>query len=382
MRQPADPVDGAGAKAGAMPEPSEGAAPGAAALGAPDSGVPARDALADIAREPWRYDFYAALRLVEATHPERPRLGTALRPAEEPLRLGQSPELSFAPAPLAGVAAATAQRPPRIDVRFFGLFGPNGPLPLHLTDHARQCILQGGDHAFARFADLFHHRLLLLFYRAWAQAQPTVSLDRPGDDRFADFVGSLIGIGFASQRDRDAAPDAIKRRYAGHFSNPVRSAEGLQAIASGYLGRPVAVECFVGRWLVLPVAERSRIGGGASRRAAAALGAGAVLGAAVWDRQHNFRLHVGPLDLAAFESLLPGGAAIAALVALVALYCSVEFGWDLRLELAREDVPACRLGRYGRLGWTTWVGREPHVRNVALVLEPAAALRTAARTVS
>jgi predicted component of type VI protein secretion system len=66
---------------------------------------------------------------------------------------------------------------------------------VHLTAYARERSLNQGDETFARFADMFHHRLLLLFYRAWAQAQPTVSLDRPAEDRFADYVGSFLGVG-------------------------------------------------------------------------------------------------------------------------------------------------------------------------------------------
>ena len=40
-------------------------------------------------------------------------------------------------ATLAGLEPAPAGRPPRLLVHFFGLFGPDGPLPLHLTEYAR-----------------------------------------------------------------------------------------------------------------------------------------------------------------------------------------------------------------------------------------------------
>ncbi len=51
-------------------------------------------------REPYAYDFYQAMRRLENLHRDKPRLGEALRPADEPVRLGQEPSLSFAPAPL------------------------------------------------------------------------------------------------------------------------------------------------------------------------------------------------------------------------------------------------------------------------------------------
>ncbi|PTT77680.1 type VI secretion system baseplate subunit TssG, partial [Pelomonas sp. HMWF004] len=160
-----------------------------------------------LSQSPWQHDFFQTLRRLESLHPERPRLGTARRPQDEALRLGQVPDLSFAPAALHSASPPEAGSAGRIDVRFFGLFGPNGPLPLHLTEYARERLMHAGDAGFTRFADLFHHRLLLLFYRAWSQAQPTSSLDRPGDDRFSAFVGSLVGIGTPALRNRDSADD-------------------------------------------------------------------------------------------------------------------------------------------------------------------------------
>ena len=331
-----------------------------------------RDPLIDAAAAPHLHDFFQLMRRVDAFHADKPRLGSARRPADEPLRLGQATELSFAPTSLSAVELSDRSGRPRIEVRFLGLFGPNGPLPLHLTAYARERRLHRGDETFARFADLFHHRLLLLFYRAWAQAQPTVSMDRPGEDRFADYVGSLIGLGGAAWRQRDAAPDHARLAYAGVLSRQARHADGLAQLLSGYLGMPVRVEQFVGRWMALPVAERSRIGRRAAlrRTSTSQLGVSAVLGQAVFDRQHHFRLHIGPLTLAAFEALLPVGSALPALKALVTQYVGLEFGWDLRLELDKAEVPACRLGRGSRLGWTGWLGKPPGRRPAVLNLVP------------
>jgi type VI secretion system protein ImpH len=327
--------------------------------------APRPDPLADIARSPHRWDFFQALRAIEAHHPTMPRLGTARRPADEPLRLGQTADLGFAPASLAGVAEGHKPGAPRLAVRFFGLFGPNGPLPLRMTTYARERVLHKGDTTLVDFADMFHHRLLLLFYRAWAQAQPAASFDRPDEDRFADYVGSLIGIGGPEWRGRDALPAQATLAFAGPLSRQVRSVDGLQALLSGFLKVPVRVESFAGRWMRLLPEERSRIGRrGAARRASTAqLGVSAVLGGAVFDRQHHFRLHIGPLDAATFQSLLPTGQALPALRALVAHYLGQELGWDLKLELHPADRPLCRLGSQTRLGWTSWVGpRRPHER--------------------
>jgi type VI secretion system protein ImpH len=128
-----------------------------------------------LAAEPHAFDFYQTLRRLESLHPELPRLGTAARPADEPIRLGQEPSLAFAPAPIAAVKAVARGQGMRLVQRIFGLLGPNGPMPRHLTEYARERELHKQDVTFSRFLDMFGHRMGLLFYRAWAQAQPTVS---------------------------------------------------------------------------------------------------------------------------------------------------------------------------------------------------------------
>ncbi len=349
-------------------------APQAAPAGPlPDDALARRrgDALRDIAERPYRYDFFHAMRLIDALHPDQPRLGAARRPVDEALRLGQTADLAFAGSSIATLDLADPSGRPRMAVRFFGLFGPNGPLPLHMTAYARERALHKGDLTFQRFADWFHHRLLLLFYRAWAQAQPTASLDRPGEDRYADYVGSLVGTGGAEWRGRDAAPDHARLAFAGLLSRQVRNADGLAHLLSGFLGMSVRVEQFVGRWMPLPESERTRLGGlGVRRGAGAQLGASAVIGAAVFDRQHHIRIHAGPLSREAFESLLPSGSALPAVQALVRQYLGLEFGWDLHLLLNPGDVPAMRLGREGRLGWTSWLRTPVRTDVVALNLEP------------
>jgi type VI secretion system protein ImpH len=305
---------------------------------------------------PFEHDFFHVLRRIECAFPERPRLGTAARPADEPIRLGQDPSLAFAPASLAALRPARNGGAPRLAVNFFGLLGPNGPLPLHLTEFTRDRELHGGDTTFARFLDVFHHRFLAMFYRAWAQARPTVSLDRPRDDRFAAYVGSLPGIGVRELQDRDAVADHAKLFHAGLLARQVRNCDGLVAMLAGYFRIPVRIEEFVGHWMALAEDERTRLG---VADGAALVGRGAVLGRRVWDRQHKFRVLLGPLSLARYEGFLPGGAALAKLVAWVRNYFGFELKWDVRLLLKRDEVPAVRLGRYGRLGWTTWLGAYP-----------------------
>lgn len=307
-----------------------------------------------VREKPWEHDFFHALRRIECLHPHFPPIGKAVRPAQEAIRLGQEPTLDFAAAVLSALQPAAGERPPRIEVRFLGLLGPNGPMPLHITDYARERMLHGGDATLARFLDVFNHRFLSLFYRAWAQAQPTVTLDRPQDDRFAVYVGALLGLGTPRMRKRDAVQDSAKLFHVGPLARHVRNRDGLESLLKHYFKVPIRIEEFTARWLELPERDRTCLG---ARTSQAALGGGAVLGKRVWDRQHSIRVRIGPLDLARYESFLPGGNAIERLVAWLRTYLSFEQAWDARLVLKADQVPKARLGNYGRLGWTTWLGR-------------------------
>ena len=319
---------------------------------------------------PYRFDFYRAIRLLECVYARNPRVGQSLRPADDPIRLTQEPSLAFAPSAVAGFASRDGGRPPRLSVFFFGLFGPNGPLPLHLTEHARDRQRNSGDPTFIRFVDLFHHRLLSLFYRAWASAQPVVNFDRPATDRFALYVGSLFGLGTPALRNRDALPDLAKLHFAGQLSCQTRHADGLRACLTGFLSLPVAIEEFIGQWLELPVESACRLGGPVE---SSTLGAAVALGTRTWDCQTKFRVVIGPLKMADYESLLPGGETLPRLVALVHGYAGDEMTWDVHLVLKQEDVPSLELDGRGRLGWTTWLTSRPLDRDAdELSLNPSA----------
>src|SRR5215510_7265991 len=306
---------------------------------------------AALAEAPYRYDFYETMRRLECLYDTKPRWGQALRPIDEPIRLGQDPDLSFAPAPLASFEARNGGAP-RLQVRLFGLFGPNGPLPLHMTEYVRERLRLANDPTLSRFFDIFNHRFLALFYRAWAQAQPHVSRDRPTADRFTVYVGSLLGMAPRASRDRDALPDLAKFFHVGTLIRQARNAEGLTHILEHFFHVRVRLEEFVGHWMHLKVAERSALGS-----EGAALGAGAVLGSRVWDRQHKFRVRLGPLTLAQYEDFLPGRSTLRKLVDWVRMYLSFELDWDVRLVLERSEVPKLTLGGGQRLGWTTWLGQ-------------------------
>lgn len=308
--------------------------------------------LAGLAAAPWNYGFCHTLRRLDCLQPEGSRIGGSARPSEDPVRLGQQPSMRFAPSELAALVRSPAGRPPRLLVYFMGLLGPNGPLPLHLTEYARERQRQAADPAFARFLDLFNHRMLALLYRAWAQAQPAVSFDRPDQDRFGTYLASLSGNAAPGLQDRDAMSDLAKRHYAGHLSCQTRHPDGLRAILSDLTGLPVRIEEHVGCWLVLPPDCRLHLG---ETPQTGTLGQTTTLGGRVRDHQAKFRVRIGPLRLADYLSLLPGNAALARVKAVVRNYVGDALDWDLNLVLAQGEVSPLRLGAGTRLGWSTWL---------------------------
>ncbi len=317
---------------------------------------------------PHEFGFFQALRQLECAYRERPRIGQTSRPTDEPVRLAQDPSLSFAPSTLSGCAPDQAGQPPRLSVYFLGLFGPNGPLPLHLSEYARERERNIGDPTFARFADIFHHRMLALFYRAWANARPSVSFDRPETDRFAVYLAALFGQGMPSLRERDALPDLAKLHYAGRLAAQTRHPEGLTAVIMDFFGLPARIEEFVGHWLDLPRDSQWRLG---ASRETGGLGLTTIVGSRVWDRQYKFRVQLGPLGIADYQRLLPGGASLSRLVAIVRNYLGDELDWDLNLILRREETPPIKLGGQGQLGWTTWItSRAPERDPDDLKLQP------------
>jgi type VI secretion system protein ImpH len=330
------------------------------------------------------YDFFRLVRLLQAAHPAFPPVGQSKTPQDDPIRFGQRPSLAFAP----GAIDRLDPGPPlKLIVNFFGLLGPNGPLPLHLTQLAvrRQAPsttrahppasertppstttsasspldddVSRENHVLRDFLDIFHHRLLSLFFRAWAACQPSLDHDRGGKERFLSFITSVWGASALDLDVNDAGdPDHIPARskayYSGWLSSPARNAEGLEAILRDYFAVPTTLEEFKGRWFDLPHNERLVL---RPNGAGAVLGKNTIIGSRMWAVHLSFRITMGPMGFGAFERLLPGGPGFHRLQSWILTYLGTELLWDLRLLLEAPEVPDTLLGRSGRLGWTTWL---------------------------
>jgi type VI secretion system protein ImpH len=301
---------------------------------------------------PERFGLFAALRLIEAAHPDRPKLGEARRARDEPVRLGQPPHLHFPPAVIAAFSGGRNGRPPRLLTYAFGLFGPQGPLPLHVSREAFSRARHRSDPALAEFCDVLHHRFLALYWRAYAKARPAVEQDRPGASRFRHRLGAVAGLPGPGSSARSALPDRFPLFAAGLLAMQTRPAEAIARLVALYFAVPAKVQEFVGAWLDIPPRALTRLGlpDGSSR-----LGQDAIVGTRAYLRHHRFRLVLGPLGLADFLGFLPDGDARAKLAAMVRRVPGPEMDWDTQLVLRRDEVPATALDGTARLGWTSWL---------------------------
>jgi type VI secretion system protein ImpH len=312
--------------------------------------------IARLAEKPFAYDFYAAVRLLQSAFPDQPRVGYSGALKDDPIRLAHNPALDFAPATVEAVQRKGPAGPPVLYSRHFGLFGPNGPLPLCLTEYARDRVLHHGDKTFTAFCNAFHHRLLSFFFRAWADARKTVDFDRPGDQHWSQYVGSLVGLGQESLLGRQSVPDRAQLYFAGRLAHQTRPAEGLESILQDFFGVPTQVQDFFGRWFDLPAESTCKLGDSPET---GALGVTILAGSRFWSCQLHFRIRLGPMKLTDLERLLPTGDSYRRLCDWVRLYAGEHYSWDVQLVLAKEEVPATQMGMAGRLGWTTWLKTQP-----------------------
>ncbi len=317
--------------------------------------VPSRAKAAGVAEalfaEPYRFDFFQAVRVLEALAPVAARAGEGHEPAGEAVRFRAVPGLAFAPADVAAVARGDGGGPPEMTVAFLGLGGAAGPLPRPFTEWVmRQARL--GDRGPRDFLDLFHHRLVGLMYRARARSRISLSRTTADDTPAGRWLFALAGLGTPGLRERQAVDDRAVLGYAALFAAEQRSAVGLECVLHSHFGVRGRVVPLTGRWIDIEADDWTLIGPGGRNRA---LGVDAALGRRAWDPQAAFEVELGPLPLGEYLRFLPGGAGFAALCALARFWAGAGPAFTVRLVLRAAEVPPARLAaRAGaRLGWTS-----------------------------
>ena len=297
-------------------------------------------------------DFLDLMREIERNRPDKPRIGSSGSRNEDIVSLGQEPHVDFSRFNVVSVTE-TKDGKPLVLSRFLGLLGPQGALPLHTTYETAHWNNMR-DPAFARFLDVFNHRFLQLFYRAWANARPSVQADRPRDNQFVLYIGAMIGIGTPATQKRGAMQDFNKLALTGLLAPATKSASRLENMIAWMFKVRVAVEQFTGVWLPLEKDEQSVLSKGRC-----GLGVDSLIGRSAFSLQDKFRIKIAVQSLAEFEAFLPDGKFFRLLADAVDFYLGSILIYDVALGLPEGEARPAQLGGFGRLGWTSWMGRNP-----------------------
>jgi type VI secretion system protein ImpH len=329
-------------------------------------------------KEPYRFDFFQAVRILERagseaaeTTPCRQVVGLDHPPRNEVVRFHALPSHTFPPSDISSLTqgkpnAESEATPPHMVVAFMGMTGPNGALPHHYTQLVIDRVRRK-DNALREYLDVFDHRLIALFYRAWRKYRFFVGFERShseaeaaDDDLFTHCLYCLVGMGTGGLRSRQEILDETHLYYAGHFAHFPRSASALEAILQDYFQLPVTLQQFFGQWMYLSEDDQSRLSSGFTfEHFNNQLGENVVIGERVWGVENNFRVRLGPLGYASFRRFSPLGDQLVPLCQLIRAYAGCEFDFDIQPVLRAEEVPETQLAGDGRapscLGWNTWL---------------------------
>jgi len=317
--------------------------------------------------EPWTFQFFQAVRLLERILPGRSPVGRFVHPSKEVVRFGAHTGTAF-PASQIQELDWFEDRQPVMIVNFMGLTGPSGVLPLYYSELVRE-RLRAKDRTLISFLNLFNHRMVSLFYQAWEKYRFTVAYERRERDRLSQHLLDLIGLGTPGLQERQAVADDSLLFYSGLFSLHTRSAAALKQIVADYFDVPVEVQQFVGAWYTLSRDNQCCFENGDTL--SEQLGVGAVVGDEIWNQQSGVRLRLGPLTLREYVDFLPEGSAYEPLRAITRFFAGDEIDFEVQLVLKRDEVPACELlDPLGsreqvtpQLGWSTWVKSAPMNRD-------------------
>lgn len=307
------------------------------------------------------FSFFQAVRLLSRIREDTSPVGGFAAPSSEPVRFGVNPSLGFPAGEIQDIDVHH-DGPWDMSVNFLGLVGHMGVLPLHYTQRVLD-LARREDTALADFLDLFHHRLISLFYLAWERSHFHVPLERGEPDWLTRRLRDLVGLpseGTGPSYEAWGRSTDPMLFYAGLLASASRSATGLEQLLSDHFGVPIRVEEYVGGWHVLEERNLCRLDEEESG-AHVSLGGGAVVGDEHWDPQSRARLVVGPIGREDFDSFLPGGDAHAELRRLVRFYSADEVAFEAQLVLEAPEVPGVVLGSddEAAVGWSTWLRSEP-----------------------
>lgn len=310
--------------------------------------------------EPYRFEFFNAVRLMEKLYPERSPVGGEALPRDEAVRFRSYVALDFPASEVREIRSEFDEYSDREKVEMIvcmmGMVGVSGVLPVHYTELVLDRI-RHRDTAMWAFLDIFTHRAVSYFFRAWEKYRFPIAYER-GNDDFTGYLFDLAGLGTPGLRGRMNLEDESLLPYVGLIAQKPHSASSVENVVSDYFEVEAKVSQFFGQWLVLDERDRTKLGTQNSR-----LGVNTIAGGMIWDQQSKFRLRLGPLKFDKFTAFLPNGSARKALQSIVKFMAGTEVDYDVQLILDKKQVPSniltTRALRKPMLGWTTFLKTKP-----------------------
>jgi type VI secretion system protein ImpH len=309
--------------------------------------------------EPWSFEFFQAVALLQRLRPGTEAVGRFSNPEDEAIQFRSNSALGFPPSTIQKINWPESG-PVEMWVNFMGLCGPMGILPFCYSELVLE-RLQAKDKSLAAFLDIFNHRMISFFYRAWEKYRFPITYSLGDRDQFTHHLLDLIGLGTPGLQGRLGLPDDALLHFTGLLAQQSRSAPALEQILSDYFEVPVEVEQFVGGASRIDTDTQCCLDetDSDSQR----LGLGAVVGDEIWDQQSRVRVKLGPMALAQYRQFLPDGNAYKSLAALTKFFCNAEFDFEVQLILKHEEVPLCGIdldeAAAPRLGWVSWLKSKP-----------------------
>ncbi|MEP6901897.1 MAG: type VI secretion system baseplate subunit TssG [Actinomycetota bacterium] len=314
----------------------------------------------EIADEPYRFEFFQAVRLLEKVYPKRKAVGRDALPHEEIVRFRSRMSLNFPASEVHELKESfdefTEEQTLEMFINFMGMVGVSGVMPIHYTELIMERV-RYRDTAMWMFLDIFTHRSVSMFFRAWEKYRFPIGYER-GQDDFTAFLFDFAGLGTKGLRGRMVLDDESLLPYSGLIAQKPHSATALGNILGDYFRVKAKIIQFFGQWLDLDKASISKLG-----QANSSLGTTAIIGSRVWEQQSKFRIVFGALTFNEFQAFLPSGTAYKPMKSIIEFMHGAEFDFDVQLILQAKQVPSTilttRAKRRPMLGWTAFLKTKP-----------------------
>lgn len=305
-------------------------------------------------------EFFQAVQLLERIYPHQHAVGGFVHPSREVVRFSVYNRLGFPASEIQSIEWRE-EGPPLMTVNFMGLTGPSGVLPHMYTLFVIE-RRWARDKALQEFLDIFHHRIVSLYYQARRKYRVTTSRHAT-EHRVTQYLKDFTGIGTAGLENRQTVADLSLIYYVGVLALQPRSAIAFENLLRDFFQAPVEIRQFVGAWYDLPRDAQCELI--PEETAPRLLGLGAVAGDQIWDHSSKALIRIGPLPLKRYREFLPGAGGQRVLEGLARFFAGGQVDFDVQLVLLRAEVPEFELGGESELplGLCSWAKTEEFERD-------------------